>query len=71
MRKKLLEAGIELVEQTYSEHLAFKKKIQSMRERGISYQGIADALNLWKVSTRTGDGKWHAKTVRDLDDLDS
>ena len=66
MRKKLLETGIELIDQNRDEHLALKKKIQAMRERGQSYQLIADAFNLWKVSTRTGDGKWYAKTIRDL-----
>lgn len=37
-----------------------------MRERGISYQAIADAFNLWKISTRIGDGQWFAKTIREL-----
>ena len=67
VRKKLLEAGVELVEQTYSEHLAMKKKIQSMRGRGLSYQMIADIFNLWKVVTRTGKGQWHSKTVREIE----
>jgi hypothetical protein len=25
-----------------------------MRERGLSYEAIANALNLWKIATRTG-----------------
>lgn len=52
--------------QANDDYKALKTKIQAMRERGISYQVIADAFNLWKVSTRTGDGKWHSKTVREI-----
>jgi hypothetical protein len=66
VRKKLIEAGIEIIDQNHDEHTALRKKIQAMRERGLSYQGIADIFNLWKVSTRTGDGKWHSKTIREL-----
>ncbi|MBA2405104.1 MAG: hypothetical protein H0V66_10070 [Bdellovibrionales bacterium] len=42
------------------------KKIVKMRSRGLSYQTIAGIFNLWKVATRTGEGIWYAKTVRDL-----
>ena len=67
VRKKLLEAGVEIKEQGVGDdYKALKKKIQAMRERGISYQAIADAFNLWKISTRTGDGQWYAKTIREL-----
>jgi hypothetical protein len=66
VRKKLVEAGIEIKEQTIDDCTALKKKILAMRERGLSYQTIADAFNLWKVATRTGDGKWHSKTIREL-----
>jgi hypothetical protein len=66
VRKKLLEAGIEINEQGRDNYQAIKMKIQAMRERGLSYQAIADAFNLWKISTRTGDGQWHAKTIREL-----
>lgn len=66
VRKKLLEAGVEIKEQVGDDYKALKKKIQAMRERGISYQAIADAFNLWKISTRTGDGQWYAKTIREL-----
>ena len=66
VRKKLVEAGIEIKEQACHDYKALKKKILAMRERGLSYQAIADAFNLWKVATRTGDGKWHSKTIREL-----
>ena len=62
----LLEAGIKLEVQTHDEHRALKKKIQTMKERGLSYQSISDAFNLWKIPTRTGEGNWHGKTVREV-----
>lgn len=65
MRKKLIEAGIEIKDTQQDEYGLLKSKIEEMRDRGLSYQAIADAFNLWKVSTRTG-GNWHAKTVREL-----
>jgi hypothetical protein len=54
VRKKLLEAGIELVDQGRDEHVTLKKKILAWRERGLSYEAIANAFNLWKIATRTG-----------------
>ena len=66
VRKKLIEAGIEIKEQVGDDYKVLKKKIQAMRERGISYQAIADGFNLWKIFTRTGDGQWYAKTIREL-----
>ena len=68
VRKKLLEAGVELVRQDFNDHLALRKKIKLMRERNLSYQTIAESFNIWKVPTRTKEGVWHPKTVRDLDD---
>lgn len=66
MSKKLLEAGIELEDQGRDEHETLKKKILAMRERGLSYEAIVNAFNLWKIATRTGEGQWHAKTIREL-----
>ena len=66
MRKKLFEAGVEIKGQAGDDQMALRKKIQTMRERGSSYQAIADSFNLWKISTRKREGKWHAKTVRDI-----
>jgi hypothetical protein len=67
VRKKLIEVGIELIDQNSDEHKFLKKKIQAMRERGLSYQTISDAFNLWKIATRTREGKWHAKTIREME----
>lgn len=67
VRKKLVGAGIELIDQK-KEHVQLRAKINEMRDRGQSYQQIADAFNLWGVKTRTGEGQWHAKTVRDISD---
>jgi DNA-binding transcriptional MerR regulator len=66
VRKKLIEARIELTHRNYNEHTALKKKVRALREKGLNYQAIADIFNLWKIATRTGDGKWHAKTIREL-----
>ncbi len=49
------------------EFKALKRKVETMRERGLSYQSIADSFNLWKVATRTGGGQWHPKTVREIE----
>ncbi|HXH76001.1 MAG TPA: hypothetical protein VNJ08_13605 [Bacteriovoracaceae bacterium] len=37
-----------------------------MKQRGLSYQAIANIFNLWKLPTRTSKGEWHAKTIREL-----
>ena len=66
MRKKLVETGIELLDHRHDEHHALNKKIESMRERGLSYQVIADTFNLWKIPTRSREGNWHAKTIREI-----
>lgn len=47
-------------------------KMIELRDRGFSYWKIAEILNAMKVPTKTGRGKWHARTVlsilkRDLD----
>lgn len=49
VRKKLFEAGIDLVDQNCDEHKALRKKIQVMRERGLSYQSIANFLTYGKL----------------------
>ena len=61
-----MEAGIELVDHRCDEYLAVRKKIKAMRERGLAYQAIADIFNLWGVKTRSGEGRWHSKTVREV-----
>lgn len=37
--------------------------ITRMRERGATYQGVADMLNKDGVPTLSGNGKWYAQTV--------
>lgn len=66
MRKKLFEAGVENFTPKTGENLLLKKKINDLRQRGFTYQKIADVLNFWKVGTRSGEGKWFGKTVREL-----
>jgi hypothetical protein len=67
VRKKLSEAGIEIKKKGHDEFKALKRKVETMRERGLSYQSIADSFNLWRVATRTDGGQWHPKTVREIE----
>lgn len=66
MRKKLERAEIEIVQQRVDGERALAKKVQRLRKKGMSYQKIADLFNLWRIETRTREGMWHAKTVREL-----
>ncbi len=59
VKKKLVEAG--------DDYTVLNKKIQTMRVRGLTYQQIADLFNLWGVQKRTCAGKWHSKTVREIE----
>ncbi|MGB0454349.1 MAG: hypothetical protein ACPGJV_11625 [Bacteriovoracaceae bacterium] len=67
VRKKLKQAGVDDFEFVVEQDKLLLKKVESMRERGLSYQRIADLLNIWNIKTRSGDGKWHAKTVREME----
>lgn len=66
VRKKLIEAGVEIIEHRQDDYGLLKTKAGEMRGRGLSYQTIANSFNLWKVRTRTGEGTWHSKTIRDI-----
>lgn len=41
-------------------------KMQELREKGFSYWKIADAFNTLKVPTKSGRGKWHARSVQQI-----
>ena len=69
VRRKLSEAGIEIIDQKIEIDSALARKVKDLRESGLSYQKIAEMFNLWRVETRSGEGIWHAKTVRDLKTL--
>lgn len=66
VRKKLFDAGIEVCTKEDEGISALQMKIQEMRARGMSYQAIADAFNLWRIPTRSREGKWFSKTIKDL-----
>jgi hypothetical protein len=66
VRKKLIEAGVELFDHRKNEHETLRNKIRAMKEEGQSFQGIADKFNLWKIPTRSGEGMWHPKTIREI-----
>jgi hypothetical protein len=46
--------------------LAAIRKMQKLRERGWSYWKIADVMNDWGIRTKTGKGKWHARSVQQI-----
>lgn len=60
------EAGIEIIQRKVDEEMALTKKVQRLREQGLSYQSIADLFYLWRIETRSGEGMWYSKTVSDL-----
>lgn len=67
VKKKLVEAGIEIKVEAGDDYTVLNKKIQTMRVRGLTYQQIADLPNLWGVQKRTCPGKWHSKTVGEIE----
>lgn len=66
VRRKLSQAGIEIIQQKNDVDRALVKKIICLRERGLSYNNISELLNLWKVDTKSKNGKWFPQTVRDI-----
>lgn len=66
IRKVLEMNNIDITPQTESYNKQLLRKINSYREHGLSYQKIADKLNLLKVATISGKGQWYAKRVRKM-----
>lgn len=65
VRKQLERANIDDFSYQRESSEALIRKIMKLRERGMSFHKIAARLNYWRIPTRSGEGKWHAKTVRD------
>ena len=42
------------------------KKMRELREKGFSYWKIADVFNSMKIPTKSGRGKWHAKSIQQI-----
>lgn len=42
------------------------KKMQELRNQGLTYQKIAEILNVMGISTKRGKKRWYAKTVRSV-----
>lgn len=59
------------MEHSADEYKTLENKIKELRQRELSYQAIADLFNLWKIKTRSGEGQWHPKTIRDIDLVDN
>ena len=66
VRKQLCQAGVEVLESRKADTNQFKEKIIELRAQKKSYQEIANIFNHQKIKTRTGKGKWHAKTIREI-----
>ena len=41
-------------------------KLKDLRQQGFSYWKIADIFNTLKVPTKTGRGRWHARSVQQI-----
>ena len=64
VRKKLSEAGVEIIQQKSDVNKSLVRKIQRLREEGLSYQKIADLFNLWRVDSLVKGGRWYSESVR-------
>ena len=42
------------------------EKMRQLRAKGFSFWQIADALNSWKIPTKTRKDSWHAKTIMSI-----
>ena len=68
-RKRGLAYGARCLKREKVQHkreLENIKKMRELRDKGFSYWRIADVFNSMKVSTKTGRGKWHGKTVHQI-----
>lgn len=55
----------------YQRELENIEKMTKLRTQGFSYWKIADILNSMKISTKSGRGAWHARSVQKiLDNID-
>ena len=41
-------------------------KMKELREKGFSYWRIADAFKTLEVPTKTGKGRWHARSIQQI-----
>lgn len=65
IKHRLIKLGVDINYESKS-YPILKKRIKELYSKGFSLQKIANKLNLWGVKTRSGDGKWHSKTINDL-----
>lgn len=64
-----LAYGRRIVNRTEVVHKRERENINKMRElraKGFSHWKIADAFNALKVPTKTGRGRWHARSVQQI-----
>lgn len=54
---------MELVHKKEQENI---KKMRELRDKGFSYWKIADVFNSMKIPTKTGKGRWHAKSIQQI-----
>lgn len=64
--------GQKIVGRRVEEHKAERTtiaKMQDLRQRGFSYWKIAEILNAMRVPTKTRRGRWHARSVQKVLDV--
>lgn len=68
-RKRGLAYGARRLKRKEAQHkreLENIKKMQKLRHKGFSYWKIADVFNSIQIPTKSGRGKWHAKTISQI-----
>lgn len=65
VKRRLLDIGVK-VNYTSKSYKKLSQRANVLVERGDSFQVIANKFNIWRVPTRSGEGMWHPKTIRDL-----
>ena len=52
--------------QNHKREKANIEKMKELRANGFSYWKIAEVFNSMKIPTKTGKGKWHARTILEV-----
>jgi DNA invertase Pin-like site-specific DNA recombinase len=69
-RVRGLKYGTKVLKSGKRIHVSDEQKIafaiKTWREQGKSFREIADILNVQRTPTKTGEGKWHGKTIHQI-----
>jgi hypothetical protein len=69
VRKRGVPYGAKYIHRQEIEHkreLDNIKKMKELRARGFSYWKIADIFNTMSIPTKSGKGRWHAKSIHQI-----